>query len=184
MCALTKKKLLKKKKANGFSGAFQASRRIFFTTPESYATRSMEKHWTGEDASHFKNRKKNDLIDISLNIAEDPEGGRRDFGGDCALERFVAVWGVHGKIGVALVHFSIYYCYPFSIFFFKNNFLCCARRRSRRVCAEFNSKSGDRWRKFFNSKPWSQGGGGSTGSTEMNEKKFQLIFFFLGVHLR
>ena len=66
----------------------------------------------------LKIEKKNDLIDISLNIAEDPEGGRRDFGGDCALERFVAVWGVHGKIGVALVHFSIYYCYPFSIFFF------------------------------------------------------------------
>jgi hypothetical protein len=47
----------------------------------------------------------------------------RDFGGDCALERFVAVWGVHGKIGVALVHFSIYYCYPFSIFFKKQFFV-------------------------------------------------------------
>ena len=83
----------------------------------------------------LKIEKKNDLIDISLNIAEDPEGGRRDFGGDCALERFVAVWGVHGKIGVALVHFSIYYCYPFSIFFFLKQFFCAVLVVVVVVCA-------------------------------------------------
>ena len=145
MCALTiKKRLKKKKKRTDFPELFKRRDGYFLRPPKAMQPVQWKNIELEKTHRILKIEKKNDLIDISLNIAEDPEGGRRDFGGDCALERFVAVWGVHGKIGVALVHFSIYYCYPFSIFFFKTIFLCCARRRSRRVCAEFNSKSGDR----------------------------------------
>ena len=185
MCALTKKKLLKKKKANGFSGAFQASRRIFFTTPESYATRSMEKHWTGEDASHFKNRKKKWFDRYFFKHCRGSWRGEKRFRWGLCTGTFCCRLGGSWENWGGPCSFLHLLLLPLFYFFFFKTIFCAVLVVVVVVCAlNLIQRAGTGDENFSIQNLGAREGGAQRAQLKWMKKNFNWFFFFLCVHLR